>query len=169
MAATTQISFDFGFTTPMRAQTIETVRSWHIKLDEALTKGEIQCKPLKSNQKGPVAEVTIIEQDSPGALHDLYRYAVKVKGTKATFDELAVVMNEKSTTYFAQSTSSRTEIHLSAFQVYRWFKNNGGKELSPIEKPLDTPELIKQRLKWIQKWEEILLDPKQIKVFIDEK
>ena len=111
------------------------------KIDEGLVKGEMENMPLKNNPRGCKAEVEKIEKCSPGALHDLYRYAIQVHGHKANFEEITVTMNQKSVSYFQQNTHKRTEINLSPYQVYRWWKKNGRKDISPIEKPLDTPAL----------------------------
>ena len=35
---------------------------------------------------------------------------------------------------------TRPILHLSKWQVYDWFTKAGGKEISPKEKTLDTPE-----------------------------
>ena len=116
------------------------------KLDEALVQGRMQSKPLTNKHIGSVSQVTRIEEDLPGHLHELYRYAIELRGSKASFGELAEVMNVKSLT-------KNVYIKLSSYQLYRWFKSNGGKEISPVEKPKDTPKLILKRLMWIQKWE----------------
>jgi len=44
-------------------------------------------------------------------------------------------MNSKSSV----ETEERSSLSLHPFQVYRWFVARGGKETSPVEKPLDTP------------------------------
>lgn len=77
-----------------------------------------------------------IEKDHPGYLHELYRYAVRMKGIRATFAEIAESMNAKSGTLIAEE--ERPSLSLHRLQVYRWFKANGGSEKSAKEKPLLT-------------------------------
>lgn len=118
------------------------------KLDNGLGSGELQCQPLNNKNKGSTPEVEKIENDSPSALHDLYRYAINVLGFKASFNELAAAINAKSVSYFADTTYPRTKIQISSFQLYRWWKDSGGNELSPIEKPLYMEMFILRRLFW---------------------
>ena len=42
-------------------------------------------------------------------------------------------------------------LHLNRKQVSAWFKKNKGKEVSPIERPLETEKNIEERKKWIAK------------------
>ena len=88
-----------------------------------------------------------IEKNSLSLLHKLYRYATKIKGSKESFKDLASVMNRKSKTITTDSPDDTSkERKIISYQLYRWFKNNGGKELSPVVKPFDNPKLIKERL-----------------------
>ena len=106
-----------------------------------------------------------IEEAYLGYLHELFRYAQKVKGVKATYQELADKMNSKS----AAPSEFWETLSLHRLQLFRWFQSSNGKEISPKEKPLDTPELIKQRLKWVRDHYELLTDKSKGIAYIDEK
>ena len=101
----------------------------------------------------------------PGYLRQLFRYAQRTKGAKASFKELAASMNEKSDAL----GESRTTLSLSTEQVRIWFISQGGREYSAKEKPLDTDEHKKKRLEWIHEWHPILANPKCPVCFLDEK
>ena len=55
-------------------------------------------------------------------------------------------MNNRSRT----PNETRCDLNLSRKQLNQWFSSNDGKEVSPFEKPLDTPEHKKLRLVWCQ-------------------
>ena len=74
-------------------------------------------------------------------------------------------MNAKS----AVESESRPTLSLHKLQVYRWFRKNGGKEISAKEKPLLTKQHKKDRLKWIQDWAALLSDPSTPVCYLDEK
>ena len=54
-------------------------------------------------------------------------------------------------------------------QLYRWFISNKGKELSPKEKPLDTPAHKSNRLIWVKDWYDVLTDKFANVAMLDEK
>ena len=74
-------------------------------------------------------------------------------------------MNEKS----HRTPQNQPILTLHRVQLLRWFIDNGGKELSSKEKPLDTPELIEKRYAWVSKYYDILTDNNIPVAFIDEK
>jgi hypothetical protein len=78
--------------------------------------------------------ITRMEAVHSGYLHKLWRYAVKIKGSGATFQEFAKTMNEKS----AAPAEERTALNVSSQQLANWFKKNSGKQHSSKEKPLLT-------------------------------
>jgi len=65
-----------------------------------------------------------IEKEHPGYLRELFRYAQRTKGGKASFKELAASMNEKSEAL----GEGRSSISLHREQVRIWFREQGGKE-----------------------------------------
>merc|ERR1712032_509552 len=86
-------------------------------------------------------------------------------GAKASFKELAASMNEKSEAL----GEGRSSISLHREQVRNWFREQGGKEYSAKEKPLDTDEHKRKRLEWIRKWQSKLRDPNTHLCYLDEK
>ena len=109
--------------------------------------------------------VDTIEEQHPGYLHFLFRAAQKVKGSKATYTEIADYMNVKS----ACPSEVRPTLSLHRLQILRWFHDNNGKEHSPKEKPLDTPELMKLREEWVREHHNLLTDNNAPIAYIDEK
>ena len=116
--------------------------------------------PIGRRNNPRTAYTDTIEKDNPGYLHELCRYALRTKGIRATFDELATSMNAKS----AVESESRPTLSLHKLQVYRWFRKNGGKEISAKEKPLLTKQHKKDRLKWIQEWAALYLTLQHLSV-----
>ena len=88
------------------------------KIDGGLVKGEMENMPLKNNPRGCKAEVEIIENYSPGALHDLYRYIIQAHGEKANYEDVTIAMNQKLFSYFKQKTHNKSEINISPYPVY---------------------------------------------------
>ena len=108
----------------------------------------------------------MIEEEEPGCLRELCRrHAARMKGAMATFKELADCMSAKSAT----PDEDRLTISLHRLQLFRWWKKQGGKEKSSIEKPRLTPEHCRKRLDWIEKWEDITTDPNIPVACLDEK
>ena len=107
----------------------------------------------------------MIEEKEPGCLRELCRHAARMKGAMATFKELADCMSAKSAT----PDEDRLTISLHRLQLFRWWKKQGGKEKSSIEKPRLTPEYCRKRLDWIEKWEDITTDPNIPVAYLDEK
>ena len=68
----------------------------------------------------------------------LCRCAARMKGAMATFKELADCMSAKSAT----PDEDRLTISLHRLQLFRWWKKQGGKEKSSIEKPRLTPRML---------------------------
>ena len=64
---------------------------------------------------------------------------------------------------------TRPSIDLSSKQVNKWFNENGGKEISAKEKPLDSEEHCILRREWVLKYYGILTCLFTAVAFIDEK
>jgi len=137
---------------------------WDTKFVEGIELGDCHS-PLSNKQIGSVKYCDMIEEEHPGYLRKLFRYAQRTKGAKASFKELAASMNEKSDVL----GESRTTLSLHKEQLRRWFVREGGKEYSAKEKPLDTDEQKKKRLEWVRKWFKYLSDPNCAICFLDEK
>ena len=135
-----QIAYDHGFPKPSGGSMLG---KWSATLNSGVTGGD--TAPLKSNHKGSKSMTSQIEEENQGYLHELYRYAISMVGIKATFKEIAEMMNEKS----AAPNELRPELHLHYKQVYEWWKEQGGTEKSAFEKPRLTDEHKKQRAQWV--------------------
>ena len=61
---------------------------------------------------------------NPGYIEKLYRYAIRTKGPKSIWKELAEIFNLKSDT----PAETHPTIDLSSKVVNKWFNNNGGKQ-----------------------------------------
>jgi len=87
---------------------------------------------LESGSSDPMSRTVVprisytdkIEKDHPGYLHELYRYARRTKGVRASFSDIAECMNAKSGTL----EEERPTLSLHKLQVFRWVKANGGSE-----------------------------------------
>ena len=159
-AACTQLAYDHGFP---KVTGGSMMQDWIANLSVNVTKGDTQ--PLASGHKGSKSKTDKIEEEHLGYLHELYRYAITTVGVKATFMEIAEVMNAKS-----QSPSeTRPELNLHYKQVYRWWKANDGKEVSPFEKPRLTDKHKADRVDWVTRWGPHFLDEEFPVCYLDEK
>ena len=137
---------------------------WRDQLYKSLTDG-ISNPIGRKEVRGRKAHTDMIEEKEPGHLRELHRHAARMKGAMATFKELADCMSAKSAT----PDEDRLTISLHRLQLFRWWKKQGGKEKSSIEKPRLTPEHCRKRLDWIEKWEDITTDPNIPVAYLDEK
>jgi hypothetical protein len=160
-AACIQVAYDLGYKQPL-AQT--QLPYWYGRLQDAIATGEDQ-DPVSPSQCGRQSYVKDIEEQHPGYLHELFRYAIDVKGALATYLELADCMNEKS----AVPGEQRPTISLSRKQLAKWFKDSNGREISAVEKPLLTTEHKLKRVAWARDNFDLLSDPTKPVAFLDEK
>ena len=137
---------------------------WRDQLYKSLADG-ISNPIGRKEVRGRKAHTDMIEEKEPGHLRELHRHAARMKGAMATFKELADCMSAKSAT----PDEDRLTISLHRLQLFRWWKKQGGKEKSSIEKPRLTPEHCRKRLDWIEKWEDITTDPNIPVACLDEK
>ena len=63
----------------------------------------------------------------------------------------------------------RPTISISRYQLAKWFKQQGGKEVSPIEKPLLTDDHKRKRKRWVVDCFSLLTNPLSPVAFLDEK
>ena len=69
------------------------------------------------------------EEQYPGKIRKLFRYAQNTIGNQATYQDLARVMNSK-----AKGMASLPQIKFNLINVWCWFHQQGGKETHPKEK-----------------------------------
>ena len=89
-------------------------------------------------------------------------YAEVVLGPLATYHEIAQCMNDRS----GAPGEERPTLSISRRVISRWFRAQGGKETSPMEKPLLTTEHKAKRILWAKKCN-TLVESKRGKLFRD--
>ena len=160
-AACRQVAYDHGHA---KSTGGSQLYKWRDQLYKSLADG-ISNPIGRKEVRGRKAHTDMIEEKEPGCLRELCRHAARMKGAMATFKELADCMSAKSAT----PDEDRLTISLHRLQLFRWWKKQGGKEKSSIEKPRLTPEHCGKRLDWIEKWEDITTDPNIPVAYLDEK
>ena len=119
---------------------------------------------LKSRNIGPKKTTANIENKHPGYLHMLYRYAIYTPGNKVSCAALCIYINQRS--YI--NTKLRENVSLMRRMLNKLFVSNGGTEISPLEKPLDTAAHKRSRLMWIRKYLCILTSAHVYIAYLDE-
>ena len=120
-AACRQVAYDHGYP---KSTGGTSLWMWRKRAKLLLESGS--SDPISRTANPRISYTDKIEKDHPGYLHELYRYARRTKGVRASFAEIAECMNAKSGTLEAE----RPTLSLHKLQVYRWFKANGGSEAS---------------------------------------
>ena len=110
--------------------------------------------PLSTSYLGNQECVEYIEHMHPNYIRERFRDAQNVKGSKSSYEELIVTMNQKS---FIPS-ETRWTLLLHRLKLYQWFIDNSGKEVPPKEKSLDTPDHKTRRKRWVKEWYTLLID-----------
>ena len=160
-ASCRQVSYDFGFQKPFAKHQLPR---WYGELNKAIMGGE-STDPLSPSHSGRKAYLDLVEKEHPGYLHELFRHSQRVLGCLATFKDLANNMNQKS----AVVGEERRTLNMDRKQLAKWFKQQNGKEKSPIEKPLLTEQHKNDRLLWAQTHFDKLSNPSVPFAFLDEK
>ncbi len=138
-AACRQVAYDLGY---FKSLAHTQLPSWCAKLVKQVTGGE-SSDPLSPSHSGSCSYIKSIEEVHPGYIRYVFRYAQQVRGPLETYSELANIMNMKSNV----PGETRPTLSLSRKQVADWFKEQGGKEVFSIEKPLLTTAEHKQQRK----------------------
>ena len=160
-ATCNQVAYDLGYP---KCLAYTQIAAWFASLNDMVSTGE-SVDPLSPSNAGSKKYTDELDKEHPGYLHELFRYAQVVKGSLSTFTELAETMNKKSGT----PGENRPTICLSRKQLSIWFYQQGGKESSPVEKPLLTDEHKKNRVAWARKYFNLIVDPLKPVAFLDEK
>ena len=111
------------------------------------------------------SDLAVEQQYSTNSSRELFRYAQNVKGDKSSDEEFIVTMNEKS----SNSSETRCTLSLHRLQLYRWFIDNSGKEMSPKEKALDILDHKAKRKTWVTMWYTLLIDKFANVTMLDQK
>ena len=83
-------------------------------------------------------------QVQPGCIRCAFCHAQQVRGPLETHSESANIVNMKSSV----PGETRPTLSLSGKQAADWFKEQGGKEVSSIKKPLLTTDVNNHGQKW---------------------
>ena len=159
-AISQQVSYDFGFVSPVGQHGL---RKWL----EQMNKAEENKSPyaMKTNYENRGRQdylQHIIENNEPGFLHKLFRRACEKIGQCESFKRLAQSMNE-----IAENEGKH--IKLNQKYLLKFFKLNKGKQLSPLEKPLLRKEHKIQRLEWAREMKQNFSEKNFYMVHLDEK
>jgi hypothetical protein len=146
MAACNLCAYDFGFGNTLAYRRLSV---WDGELEKSLETGEGAGNCLSPKHAGRNGYTAEIDRQHPGYLRELFRYATKVKGARASYEELAATMNLKS----AAPGEDRPEVSLSRKQLRDWFKANNGKEKSTKEKSLLDENMKRRRCEWAKEKE----------------
>ena len=80
------------------------------------------------------SSVRKIECNDRGFIYEMYMDATLTVCLKVSFAVYAIIMNQKA----EKSTHGPELLHISYQQLNTWYLDNGGREYTPIDKPLDT-------------------------------
>ena len=139
-AACKQIAYNHGFSNSTGSR---MMGKWQEELSTGVISGN--TNPLTAKHRGSEALTLKIEQAHMGYLHSLYQYAPSTISAKATMNDIADTMNDKS----HSPSEPRPGMSLHKKQVYRWWKDNRGFKKSAFEKPQSTPEHKANRVKCV--------------------
>ena len=120
----------------------ELTKTWEKRLEAAYLSGA-DTNPLETRYKRRISLADRLDKEHPGYIRQLYRYAEKIIGNQASFEDLARTMNCKSFT-----EEEKPETKFNRVTLHRWFNQQGGKAKSPMEKPYLSQEQKKGRKEW---------------------
>ena len=161
-AASRLIAYDNGYAKEFH---FRTVIRWIEEIHHGISHGISSTAIAEPENKGSVAYTDTIEVNYPGYLTELFRTALRTKGRNSGFEEIGHQMNALS----AVDTKNRPTLLLTRRQVNEWFISLGGKQLSPLEKPLDTKKHAALRIDWVVERYGLLTNPFAPVCYIDEK
>ena len=160
-AACNQVAYDLGFKSRLADSRLP---SWNKQLMKGLEAGN--PNPLSPSYAGKVGYLDSIDESHPGYLHFLWRYAVRTKGSTATFQELADQMNIKS----GAPGEVRPTLSMHMLQLFRWSRKKGGVEKAANEKPFLNDEQRRQRNAWAREhFEKFVAENNVPSACLDEK
>ena len=161
-ASSRLVAYDNGY---QKEFSVATIRRWETLAIDQITVGTRSMEVAQSRHKGSISSTDLIEVKYPGYLHQLFRQALYTKGSNSSFSEIACHMNLAS----RKDSEVRDHVELNRNQIEVWFKKQHGKLISPVEKPLDTPEHCLKRIDWVIENYGLLTNPYTPVCFIDEK
>ena len=157
-AACNQVAYAYGFKNSFATSYLP---AWEKKNNSSIEGNKFLnaiLNPLSSDHSGSQKDVDYIEHIHSNYTRKLFCDAQNIKGGKASYEELIVTMNEKS------SIPSETRCTLSLHR----FIDNSGKEMSPKEKALDILDHKAKRKMWVKDWYTLLTDKFANVAMLDE-
>ena len=100
---------------------------------------------LKSTVGVSLVDIKFDEKRYPWYLHKLFRYSNNTIGCKVSFFTISFFMNK----YSRVNTYARDDVNLTRHQLNNWLNDNGCKEISPGENPLDTSQHKRLSFDWV--------------------
>ena len=156
------VAYDNGYA---KEFSLRSIQRWESLALEQVMMGLQSEEIVGRHHKGSVSCTDAVDKKYPGYLHSLFRKALQVKGNNASFSEISCHMNVSS----SLESESRDSVQLSRKQIEVWFKTHSGKLMSPVEKPLDSPEHCVKRIDWVINNYGLLTNPYSPVCYIDEK
>ena len=139
----TLLFYDHGYKQVQGISSLD--KTWGTRLENAFVNGS-DTRPFLGRYTGRISYTDRLEKTHPGYIRQLYRYAEKTVGNQATFQSLANTMNKKSAVHNRNDGKPLTKFN--KWNLWRWFKQQGGAEKSPREKPYLTDDQKKERKAW---------------------
>ena len=134
--------YDFGY---KEVKGISNMyKTWDKRIQKSHQCGN-DCHPTRSRVHGYTAYTDKLEEEYPGYIRELFRYAQKAIGFQASFMDIAKTMNEKSKTY-----TDKPDTTFNKMNIFRWFVQEGGNLKSPVEKPYLTDDQKANRKEWCE-------------------
>ena len=88
-AASRMVAYDNGYLSEF---SIRSILRWDKEVIEKVSKGVRAVDITTNNPHIRKKYVVTIEHNNPGYLHSLFRKAIKLKGPKASFEQLSVAI-----------------------------------------------------------------------------
>ena len=163
-------SYIAGYRLPVMSSAYFNQYIWNVfKLEQRINprNAPYVLMSQRGNKKGGYVEK--INRTYPTLLHGLYRYAVQALGADETAQKLSEAMNVRSKDLFPDCPI-RSKLTMTRHHFWKFFYTCGGKLKNPVTKPRLTPEHIRNRLVFAQKWlDKLKSGEKFYYCFLDEK
>ena len=160
-AACALVSFDKGLAKPVGST---QVKVWYESMREATRSGINLGLPNQSGRKKG-KYLDLIEKQYPGYVYELYRYATRMRGVKASWQLLAEAACFRSRI----PTETRPDLKFVGETFRIWFIQNGGIEKKVVTRPILPEGRKRDRVEWaIQRLREDIQDGRK-RVYLDEK
>ena len=127
--------------------------TWRDRMEQSYQSGN-NSHPLRSLRKGSQKYTDTFDAKNPGGVLKYFCYAQSAIGNQTSYADLAATMNRKADWDGCLVKGKKPTFNTS--NVYRWFKRLDGKLKSSKEKPMLTPEMMKDRKKWCKDMKKLI-------------